>query len=73
VSALDIGNSLHVRDLVLPEGVVLESDPDLPVVSVVPPRVEEEAVPAEEVVAEGEAAAPAEGAEGEAEAETESD
>jgi large subunit ribosomal protein L25 len=64
VSALDIGNSLHVRDLVLPEGVELESDPDLPVVSVVPPRVEEEAAPAEEVLVEGEAAAPAEGAEG---------
>jgi large subunit ribosomal protein L25 len=65
VSALDIGNSLHVRDLTLPEGVELESDPDLPVVSVVPPRVEEEAAPAEEVLVEGEAAPTAEGAEGE--------
>jgi large subunit ribosomal protein L25 len=62
VSALDIGNSLHVRDLTLPEGVELESDPDLPVVSVVPPRVEEEAAPAEEVLVEGEAAAAAAGA-----------
>jgi large subunit ribosomal protein L25 len=65
VSALDIGNSLHVRDLVLPGGVELESDPDLPVVSVVPPRVEEEAAPTEEVLVEGEAAAAAEGAEAE--------
>jgi large subunit ribosomal protein L25 len=65
VSALEIGNSLHVRDLTLPEGVELESDPDLPVVSVVPPRVEEEAVPTEEAAAEGEAAAAGEGAEAE--------
>jgi large subunit ribosomal protein L25 len=62
VSALDIGDSLHVRDLPLPAGVELESDLDLPVVSVVPPRVEEVAAPAEEVLVEGEAAPAAEGA-----------
>jgi large subunit ribosomal protein L25 len=67
VSALEIGMSLHVRDLVLPEGVKLVSVPDLSVVSVVVPAAEEAAaaaVPAEgeAVAAEGEAAAPAEGA-----------
>jgi large subunit ribosomal protein L25 len=68
VSQLEIGMSVHVRDLVLPEGVKLVSDPDLSVVSVVVPAALEEettaAAPAEgeAVPAEGEAAA--EGAEG---------
>lgn len=59
VSALQIGDSIHVRDIVLPEGVVLLSDPNLSVVSVVAPAVVEEAAPAEAV--EGAEAAPAEG------------
>lgn len=61
VAGLGLGDSLHVRDILLPEGVELESDPDLPVVSVVAPRVEEEkpAEGEEAVLAEG--AAPAEG------------
>ena len=70
VSGLDIGMSLHVRDLVLPEGVTLMSDPDLSVISVVTPAALEEEVAAaapaegEAVPAEGEAAAAtAEGAE----------
>ena len=63
VSELDIGGSVHVRDLVLPEGVALRSDPDLSVASVIMPKVEEEAAPAAAPV-EGEAAAaaPVEGA-----------
>jgi large subunit ribosomal protein L25 len=56
VSGLDMGQSLHVRDLVLPEGVTVKSDPDLAVATVVAPRAEEEVAPAA-VVAEGEAAA----------------
>jgi len=63
VSALEIGESLHVRDVALPEGVSLKSDPDLSVVSVVAPTAEE--APAAAPV-EGEAAvaaAPAAGAE----------
>lgn len=60
VSNLLLGDSLHVRDIVLPEGVELVSDRDLPVVSVVAPRVEEEEKPAEEEeAAEGEVAAAA--------------
>ena len=65
VSDLDLGDSLHVRDIVLPEGVELLSDPDLSVISVVAPIKEEDletAVP-EAVALE------AEGAEPEAEAE----
>jgi large subunit ribosomal protein L25 len=58
VSGLDMGQSLHVRDLVLPEGVTMQSDPDLAVATVVAPRVEEEAAP-EAPVVEGEAAAEA--------------
>jgi len=68
VSALDVGDSLHVRDIVLPEGVTLVSDPDLGVVSVVIPAKAEEEVAAEAAAAEGaaataegEGAAPAEG------------
>jgi len=63
VSQLEIGDSIHVRDLALPQGVTLKSDADLSVVSVVAPAAEEVAAPvaaAEAVPAEGaEAAAPA--------------
>ncbi len=75
VSELEIGDSLHVRDLSLPEGVKLRTQADLSVVSVVPPTVEEEpVVEAEEVPGEGEAAAEgeAEGAAPAPEAETSS-
>ncbi len=62
VSALQVGDSIHVRDIALPEGVELLSDPDLSVVSVVAPAVVEEAAPVEgEELAEGAEAAPAEG------------
>lgn len=40
VSALDIGDSLHISDLSIPEGVVVPYATDFPVVSVVPPTVE---------------------------------
>ena len=67
VEQLDLGDSLHVRDLSLPADVVLLSSPDLSVVSVVAPKVEEEPV-VEEELAEGEEALgeeTAEAAEGE--------
>jgi large subunit ribosomal protein L25 len=73
VSALDIGDAIHVSDLRLPGDVEVKTDPSLPVASVVVPAAEVEAAPAEAAVegvpAEGEAAAaPAEGgAEAEAE------
>jgi large subunit ribosomal protein L25 len=65
VSALAVGDTLHVRDIALPEGVELLSDPDLSVVSVVAPAVLEEAAPAE--VVEGAEAVEGAPAEGEAE------
>jgi large subunit ribosomal protein L25 len=58
VSNLDVGDSIHVRDLVLPEGATMLSDPDLAVASVVLPKAEEEAKPAEAAAVAAEAAAP---------------
>jgi large subunit ribosomal protein L25 len=46
VSTLEIGDSLHVRDLKLPEGIEVLSDAHLTLITVVPP-VEEKAAPAE--------------------------
>jgi large subunit ribosomal protein L25 len=66
VSALELGDSLHVRDLVVAQGVDLRTHEDLPIVSVVLPRVEEEPEPVEGEGVEGE-----EGAEGEGEGEGE--
>lgn len=57
VSALDVGDSIHVREVKLPEGSTLVTDPELTVASVVAPRIEEE--PTEGVALEGEAAAEA--------------
>jgi len=71
VSALNIGDSIHVRDIHLPAGVASKTQPDLTAFSVLAPVVEEEPVAAvaEEAAAgpevikekkeEGEAAAPA--------------
>lgn len=58
VSALDVGESIHVRDLAVPAGVTVLSDADLSVVSVVLPAAEEAPAAAE---AAAEAATPAEG------------
>jgi large subunit ribosomal protein L25 len=70
VGALQVGDSIHVREIALPAGVELISDPDLSVVSVVLPSKEEEPTPVEAVPVEGEeGAVPAEGAEPAAEAE----
>ena len=60
VSALDVGDTVHVSDIALPEGVELHPPADLSVVSVVAPVAEEEAVAAEAI--EGEAAEGAEAA-----------
>ncbi len=74
VSELLVGQSLHVRDLSVPEGATLLSDLDLSVVTVATPAVEEEPVAeavAGEPLAEGEEAPDAEKAEGEAGADSE--
>ena len=52
VSELSIGDAIHIRDVDLPEGVEALGDPDLSVVHVVAPRVEEEKAEEEEEVAE---------------------
>lgn len=57
VSALDIGDSIHLGDLPMPEGVTVAYESNLALVSVVPPSVEEAPTPAAPVV-EGEAVAP---------------
>ncbi len=62
VTSLELGDSIHVRDLVLPDGVSVRTDGDLSVASCVQPKVVEEETPEGEL-AEGEEAA-AEGAEG---------
>ena len=49
VSALDVGDAIHVRDMILPASIELLTDRDLPVVSVVAPVVVEEEVVEEEV------------------------
>jgi large subunit ribosomal protein L25 len=75
VSALNIGDSIHVRDIKLPEGVTAKIQPDLTAFSVMAPVIEEEPVAAEaeaaagpEVITakkvEGEEAAPAPGGKG---------
>jgi large subunit ribosomal protein L25 len=57
VSAMKIGDSIHVRDLTLPEGVRTKIQPELTVFSVMEPAVEEEPV-AEVAAAEAAAAGP---------------
>lgn len=62
VSSLDIGDSLHVKDLSIPEGVTAVYESNLTLVTVVPPTVEEAPAAAEvaPVAVEGaEVAAPA--------------
>src|SRR6266511_2977182 len=51
VTALKIGDSLHVRDLQIPQATILTSA-DLTIATVVPPRAEEVAVPGPEAMVE---------------------
>ena len=50
VGHLEIGHSVHVRELILPEGVTVTNPPELPVFSVFAPKEEVVATPAAEVV-----------------------
>ena len=69
VAQLEIGSSIHIRDLSIPEDVEVLADPDQAVVSVVPPTIiKEEEVSAEEepeVIEEGEEEVEAGASEGE--------
>jgi large subunit ribosomal protein L25 len=67
VSALEVGDSIHVSELQLPPDVEVMTDPTLPVASVVLPAAEVEE-PTAETVVEGEVAEAAEGAAAPAEA-----
>lgn len=49
VTELGLNDSLHVRDLVVPEGAEILDDPDATICVVAPPRVEAEPVPVEAV------------------------
>jgi large subunit ribosomal protein L25 len=72
VSALNVGEGIHVKDIKFPAGVSSRVDGDLTVVRVAAPTVEAEPTPAAEAAAgpevikekkeEGAAAAPAKGA-----------
>ena len=65
VSELNVGSSVSVKEVTLPEGVTAKTDPEVRLFNVTVPRVVEEEVPAEAAVEEEEeAAAAAEGAEG---------
>jgi len=55
VSNLNIGDSIHVRDIQMPDGVTAKAQLDLTAFSVLEPAVEEEPAP---VAAEGAAAGP---------------
>ena len=54
VTHLAMGHSLHVRDLVLPEGIEVLSDEDATICAVIAPRAVVEATPAEPGAAEPE-------------------
>jgi large subunit ribosomal protein L25 len=68
VSELEVGQSLHVRDIEVLEGVEILNDPDVSIVSVVAPAIVEEEAVVDEAAEEGEAG---ETPEGEAAAATE--
>jgi large subunit ribosomal protein L25 len=58
ISEMEIGDALRVADIVIPEGLTTEVDPETPVVVALAPRVEvEEVAEGEEVAAAEEAAA----------------
>jgi large subunit ribosomal protein L25 len=60
VSQLGIGDSIHIGDLTLPEGVTVLHDPDETIITILSPVMEEVKPAATEAVT------PAEGVEGEA-------
>lgn len=73
VTSLDIGHSLHIKELPMPEDVKAVYETDLTLVTVVPPTVEEAPAVEAPVVAAEEAAAPAVAGEEEKEKEEEAE
>ncbi|MFQ5427761.1 MAG: 50S ribosomal protein L25 [Thermodesulfobacteriota bacterium] len=49
ITELDIGDAIHIKDVILPEGVKLADDEELTVLSVVAPAAEEEVKSEEEI------------------------
>ncbi len=56
VTNLEIGHSIHIKDLQIPEGVKVEEDPSSTVVNILSPRKLIEVKPVEEEIAIGEEA-----------------
>jgi len=56
VTPLEIGQSIHIRDLNIPEGVKVEADPSETIVNILSPRKLVEVVPVEEELPIGEEA-----------------
>jgi large subunit ribosomal protein L25 len=54
ISKLEIGDSIHLKDLIFTSGVVALGDREAAVLSVVPPKAEEKEVPPEEAITEPE-------------------
>ena len=48
VTSLEINQAVHVKDIVLPEGLVCKNDPEAVVIAVAPPMKEEVVEPSEE-------------------------
>ena len=59
VSALDIGDSVHIEDVTMPEGVAVIAESNFALVAVVPPTVEEAPVAVTAAPVEGAEAIPA--------------
>lgn len=59
ISALDVGDNVHARDIKLPADVALVDSPDETILSVVIPKAVEEAAPAADAATAEGAAAPA--------------
>jgi len=47
ISALKIGDAIHVKDIILPSGVICTMDPDEKILSILAPTAEEVVAPAE--------------------------
>lgn len=54
ISNLEIGDVIHLKDLILPPKVAAVGDKETPILSIVPPKVEEVAPPPEEAITEPE-------------------
>lgn len=54
IGTLEIGDSIHLKDLTFPSGVIALGDKEAAILSVVPPKAEAKEVPPEEAITEPE-------------------